>query len=413
MKIFGTLYWMELKKILTKKAIYITLLVGLVFFGLVELSNAIFEKYEYPDKTVTGLELEALQREAGEQITGEKMDDAFYEKARKEITDYKETHKEEIKIMEEKNGADHTDLWYSADRTGQEWLLNKEYRSYSRDTDRYKLFMEGSSAEIEESKRNNIIKNFEEDKLTDVEKDYWLKEYDSIPKPFVYSYAQGYYTFYTILSVMIWLVFVLIIIGLSGVFADENTFRTDALILSSRNGRGKVCLAKLAAGLTYSVMAMITVFSVCILMPMTIWGAKGLDTPIQNILPGCAYNMTIGQSIELIFGIGILLSVLFGAFTMMLSHIFRNTTPVLSIQLGILLVCIFSIPEKLGLISKIWTLRPTYFLQADTFFKYRLFNISNIRLNCFEMAGIVYPVLGILFFILTMMLYKRSEVTSR
>ena len=412
MKIFGTLYRTELKKILSKKAIYITFIVGFAFISLVELSNMLFDNHDFPDGKKTGVEYEMYEREVGEKKTGLKMDDDFYESMRRELLEYQENHKDEIQEIK-KDGEDYDEIWYASDRTGNNWLLSKEYRSLSHDIDRMDLLLKGSAAQISEAKRNLIISNMEENKLTEAEIEYWLDQYDKIEKPFVYSYANGYSSFYACLLVIIWLVFMIIIIGLSGVFADENSYKTDALILSSRYGRGKICLAKLIAGITFSVGTALFVLSLCLAMPLIAWGGKGWNTPIQNILPACTHNLTIGESIYLIFGLGITVSILFGIFTMMLSHIFRNTTPVLAIQIGILLISIFEVPYRYVGLTKIWMIRLVSILRERSFVFDRLYIFSGIKLNCFQMAGIIYSILFIIFFIMTIEMYRKSEVRSR
>lgn len=51
-----------------------------------------------------------------------------------------------------------------------------------------------------------------------------------------------------------WILVLIIAIALSGVFADEKTYRTDALVLSSKNGRIPVCIAKIFSGITFAVL---------------------------------------------------------------------------------------------------------------------------------------------------------------
>ncbi|MBO4591636.1 MAG: hypothetical protein J5684_03635, partial [Eubacterium sp.] len=60
MQNFMTLYIAEIRKILSKRAVWITFVIGMVFLGTVDLSNILFEKYTYDDGVVSGAEFEAL-----------------------------------------------------------------------------------------------------------------------------------------------------------------------------------------------------------------------------------------------------------------------------------------------------------------------------------------------------------------
>lgn len=78
-------------------------MIGMIFFGTVELSNILFEKYHYDDEVITRAEFEAFQREKGESISGRVMDDSFYTEVRNEILQYKEEHEEAAQKYSEMN----------------------------------------------------------------------------------------------------------------------------------------------------------------------------------------------------------------------------------------------------------------------------------------------------------------------
>ena len=247
-----TIYFIELKKIFAKKAIWIMLLIGFAFIGVVQLSNVLWEKYTYGDKTISGAEFEALQRKKGEELTGLKMDDDFYENVRNELYESKEKHQNEIDSIVNTEKSSYPWVSYAADCAGYEWLLNKEQRATrSQNLD---FFMEETAEEIQEAKRDNIFDTMVNDNLTEKEIDYWDKEYNGLTQPSVYSYANGYSVFFDALFIMGWLAFLVIVIGNAGVFADENLLKTDVLILSSKKGRKVACYAKLMAGVTMSLV---------------------------------------------------------------------------------------------------------------------------------------------------------------
>ena len=50
---------------------------GILFMCVVEMSNMLFDKYDFIDMTMSGVQYETLQREKGEAVSGEVMNDAF------------------------------------------------------------------------------------------------------------------------------------------------------------------------------------------------------------------------------------------------------------------------------------------------------------------------------------------------
>ncbi len=414
MKNFGIIFGAELKKILSKKAMWATLIAGILLIGTVEVSDLFFEHYDYPDISMSGVEYEQLQREKGEAITGDAMDDAFYERFRNEMKEFGNEHQQDIEKIVDTDGSGYTDLWFCAERTGNQWLLSKELRAIGTETEGYeKLITGGTAAQIEKAKREELIYRMNAEGIGDSEQAYWIGRYDSIEKPFIYSYSQGYITFYECIFVMIWLVFLVMVIGLSGVFADENTCRTDALILSSRNGRRVTCLAKLTAGITFSAAAMLVVTGTGLLIPLLAYGAGGWNTPVQNVLVGSPYDITVGRAVIITILIAVLAAVVCGLFTMLLSLLFKNTLPVMAVQTALLLLSIFSLPDKFGILSQIWGLKPMYFLKSEVFNEYRLFPVPGGYLNCLQMAAIAYILLSAVFFFLVLRRYGKYQILGR
>ena len=77
-----------------------------------------------------------------------------------------------------------------------------------------------------EKMREDIISDGRELGASEEEINVWLKEYDSIDKPIKYYYAESYSNILDVLFFIGWVLFLNIAIALSGVFADEKTYRT-------------------------------------------------------------------------------------------------------------------------------------------------------------------------------------------
>ncbi|MBO4808094.1 MAG: hypothetical protein J5537_03565 [Lachnospiraceae bacterium] len=414
---FGILCKTEFKKILCKKAIWITLVLGLAFILVADMSDILFnESYYYGDLKVPIAQIERMGIENSKEVNGKPMDEAFYERFRLQMSDELEAQKDNPAVLNDPSSLDagYPGFWPVAELTGNSWFVQNEIRRIGASNDeRYNLLMKGSVEEIEAAKRNKLEINVTYDCPKEDEADYWMSRYDSIPKPYIYSYGHGYYKYFSSSFVTIWLSFLIILIGLAGSFADENTFRTDALILSSRYGRKRICRAKLLVGLCFSVISTMVIMIICFVIPMLVYGAEGWNTPVQNALIGCAFNMTIGQAVILTFVFGILVSLLWGSTVMLLSFGFKNIVPVMAIHAAALMLSVFNLPDSMGIISQIWALKPAYFVYQGMFMEYRLFNIAGLLINNLQMAAVVFILVTVISVVATARFYRNVQVASR
>jgi hypothetical protein len=185
------------------------------------------------------------------------------------------------------------------------------------------------------------------------------------------------------------------------------------MILSTRNGRKPVSLAKLFAGITVGILEMAIVLGVNLAVCLITFGHGGWDAPLLMVIQSTAWDLTVGQGILIFIGLALVLAMVFAAVTMLLSQTLGSSTGVLAVQIGIFLLGIFNIPDSLGIISQLWSIRPTNFLMYYAFSEYRLFSIGSHFLNVFQAAGILYPLLIAEAIPITYVSYQRMQVKSR
>lgn len=139
----------------------------------------------------------------------------------------------------------------------------------------------------------------------------WLEIYYDIEKPMAYSYALAYQNILDVLFIIGWVLILNISIALAGIFADEKTYRTDAMILSSKNGRKPVCVAKIAAGSTVAVAEAPILLGLCLGTMFFFYGITGWNAMIQNVIPSSPWNITIGTMMLIYIALAVLLSICF------------------------------------------------------------------------------------------------------
>lgn len=430
MKNIGTLYIAEIKKVFSKKSVWLALAIGLVLIMTINASNALFDDYDYPDGSVlSGMEYYKQEaRECGK-FSGRPVDDDFINDVRNSVIDFaiekgyltsedvEKTKTEDVKgfIIEYADGSiSNADspvvaLNLAAEQMGlgNAWYFIQNVvgggkASLTCDAaEFYKVWKEDLSY-TEPQNGSNFTESFSS---------YWEKKSASIDTPFIYSYNQGTNVFIEGGWFYVWFVFLLIALSLAGVFADDRNTKTDALILSSKNGRMPIATAKILAGFTVGILETLVIYAVSYAETVFFFGSSGWNAPIQQFIPECCWNATEGQVIITYFVLTLIMSMLFSAVTMCLSGIIGGTQT-LGIQMAVLMIGFFSLPSN-GLLSKLWDLRPTTFLTNGALENNTLFSFGTLQLNCVQMAATLYVILAVAFSVTALGVYKRYQIKSR
>ena len=89
------------------------------------------------------------------------------------------------------------------------------------------------------------------------------------------------------------------------VFAGEYQDRTDALVLSTRHGKGRLVAAKLVAAFLLSTAIYALYAAVVVGVPLAFFGADGAGLPLQSIRLSIPYDVTMAQAVGICVGIGL------------------------------------------------------------------------------------------------------------
>lgn len=391
---FFTLYRAEIKKIITKKAVWVAMAIGLAFVTLMCVTNISAEGHISYIKD---------SREALSESEGKNIDDSFLRDFQNEVRAELETNSDRYKkMMAYDPGAA---FMNGAAAIGKGPLFDFIY-----DVVRDRNLAESVTADAFYAKmRENIIDDGMELGASDDEINTWLEEYDSIEKPIKYYRAGGYSNISDILFFVGWVLFLNISAALSGVFSDEKTCRTDAIILSARKGRTQVCFAKIVAGVSVALLQGTVLFGSLFGIMFSVFGTAGSKGMIQNIIPSSPRNITIGQMTGILILLAVFTTVLFALTNMFVSHITRSSAAAMAIHAALLFAGLFNIPKSLGIIAKLWQLRPTMAVYYGTFcntFRYG-------RLDNVETSLIIYGLFIVLLTAVLITSYKKSGVESR
>lgn len=265
---------------------------------------------------------------------------------------------------------------------------------------------------------------YQNQRLTQKEIDYWETERAGITTPYTLDYAKGYSG---ILSMAQWLnlmVLPFVFVCLCGSFSDDHVYKTWPILTSSKHGRKSLVLARLVAGETLAGGALLLLFAVTAAIQFFVHGAQGAGVPIQlleveNLRPGfgetrlCASSrvMTAGQGVLVTVGVSLLILLFAGALAMLLSKLFRRAIPALALPLGLMLLSIMFDPSYYSRIQvQIWSYFPTRRISEEFLLDERLVSLGGIQLDCIAVSAWLYGLLAILCLVWCFWLYRRHVV---
>lgn len=199
-----------------------------------------------------------------------------------------------------------------------------------------------------------------------------------------YDYCFGYSNIRNILTVYPYTTGLAILVALAPLFSSEYAKRTDALLLTTKNGKRKLVHAKVMAGtlITVLIWGAITILNIVLIFGLygtTGWNAFWQDWIIR--LSPFPWNQGIITMVALITS---LLGTLFFAFILMLiSSISKNQFISIVIGAAILLFPVFDFDFTNNyIVNMIYHFLPTRIMMGETIWQ---------SFNPFYIAGIVVP----------------------
>lgn len=233
--------------------------------------------------------------------------------------------------------------------------------------------------------------------LSDAEKDFWYQEENKVEKPFIWHANHGpwsmrsSYALTTVMSIM------MIGICTAGIFASEYGYRTQDLILCSKEGKGTVIIAKLLGGEIFSVLVGI-ILLLSVQLPHLIFnGVHGLNAPCQIVVPFTSYSYTAIKLLGVCTFLYLLSALLTGAISMLLSRILKNgavTSGIICIT--VMMDMFLSVPAEFRAAAQIRYLTPVQVLNSSSITDPRLLRIGSVFFTSYQTAGVVYLVIACL-----------------
>lgn len=402
MRDLGTLYQYELKKIVKRKLLWITLLICVLCTAVTVVSGLLGTYYVDGEAVDTHYHMYQVDRAYRENLSGRVIGQAL------------------LQEMADGYGR----IPFEAER----YTLTEEYQTYARPySDIFNLVRswtnlsasqamswEPDEGALYAARLQKLEDEWQSQRLSDGEKAFWLEKERQIEIPLTYYYHEGYEILLDSFLSMGVLMLLFVAIGLSSVFSDEHTRRTDQLMLSSVNGKHAVYWAKILAGVTVSISSAALIAVLAVGLCLGVYGTEGFYAAFQLYALMYSYPLTLGQACLIAYGILILTSVFAGVFVMVLSELLRSNIATLAVCTGFVIAGgLIAIPEEYRAVSQLWDYLPMTFLAS-----WNIFDTCPITVlgHCFvswQLVPVCYLVGAALLTLMGKRIYQRYQVSGR
>ena len=169
-----------------------------------------------------------------------------------------------------------------------------------------------------------------------VEKEYLLNMEKKVETPFQYEWVEGWSQLLGSIVADLGIVMALFLaITLSPLFAGEWHDNTSSLVLTTKNGWGKVAFAKILTGLAFTVEFFVILVIPSIISQMLFMGTSGWDMPIQNIKPLAIAPMYMLQAEIYEYAFALLGAIGFAGIVMFISATVKSNVLALLFSLAV------------------------------------------------------------------------------
>lgn len=402
MKNLQTLYQFELKKVLSRKIVRITVIIMLILieFSLciqllgdyyidgkrVDSNYGIFQKIRTTQRALTG-------RHIDQQLLKETWD-AF----------------RKIPPVTDVHYTGTAEYWEYAFPYGAIF----QFATAAANMDEDAMAWEVDEADLYSMWQDALENSWNSFYLTEGEKEYWRRLELSVEKPIEYAYKEGWWTLLDGLYTIGLMAQLTIAVCLSNVFTVEQTRKTDQLILCSRYGKGTLYLAKIFAGISFSAGISLLYMIAAFVLTTVVYGSDGFSAAIQLIYTDYSAPLSVGEVVLIGYGLMLVASILTGVFTMVLSEILRNGIGTLAVIGGIIILSMFVlIPYQYRVLAQIWDYLPCTFISIWNILDCRLVPFFGTYLTNIQFVPVLYIVIAGILSVIGFKIYQKYQVGAR
>lgn len=391
----------EIKKLIKKRTNIITFLICMLLMSIfISLAITRFEAHDKKGNNYKGLKAIYIKKEMFKEVPKVLTEETIT----KDIKEYQELFSmpENTQTFEAGSIGWKDEFYFKYINPKFEYFftISKNYdkpKEFSATENLRKINLEDGAKfyETRENKVLNILNmNYNGEKYSQDEKDFWLNKNSRIEKPYKFGYYEGWIEVFRVLELTIVPILAICII-VAPSFAGEYQCGADAVILTSKYGKTKLITAKIIAAFIVATI----VFLINIILTLTIlllsFGIEGWNLPLQINDTTIPYSYTFASATFVCIGISYIVMLGMVSITLLLSVKLKTPFSVLIIDVIILFIPVFlRLGKENGLFNHILYLLPYKALQEE-FSIYLSYSFLGITWSLLAMRVIVYTVIAI------------------
>lgn len=393
-----TLIKYEYKKLFQRKAVWIvtlTLMAMAAASVILPPFMSVVSSNSGSDDSYTAYDSYKAQQELAADLKGRPLDDKL-------LGEMNDAYDAERESTERITAFPDSAVPYSAKYDDIDaWIDDAAYESdspyFSVDENGIPYFT-GTAAQLYDIRRADLAKRWEQEYLSDEEKEFLTSQEENIVTPFIYQYCGSYKSMIALFPLLTVMISFLTAVCIPSVSAEEHSRRTDQIVLCARFGRRPAFFAKLFTAVTFSIGAVLLLFLTTAVSSFAIYGTEGFNAQIQLSAIECTWDLTIGQGVLIMLGISIAAAVMLSCTGLFLAEFFRSSLPAMGILIGFLLISsILNIPEQFRVLSQIWSYCPTNLISlTGGLMEHRLVPFFGTYLTSYQAGPFIYLILALL-----------------
>lgn len=241
------------------------------------------------------------------------------------------------------------------------------------------------------------------------QKSFLIQQYENLETPFYYEYMDGWSALLQNISTFILVLALAIGFFVAGIFSDEFQTKADSIFFSSKLGRKKGTVSKIAAGFcvvtgTYCMFILLYTGAV-----LTVLGVDGAQCPVQLDMWRSVYNITFLQAYGLIVVGGYVGTVFAATLAMLISALTRSTTT--AVIVPFIVLCVFPFLSRVITLPGLCSFFPDQLLQIYVDIKESgLVELGGIVMT---IPCVIIPLYAVMCLLLQPMIYRvyqKAEV---
>jgi len=216
-------------------------------------------------------------------------------------------------------------------------------------------------------------------------------------------------------SVVYFMLGIFLILGLPPMFSDEYSTGVDALILSSKLGKGTTVAAKILATVIFTVIAACIVFIVHIIVNLLIYGTGNLSVPFQvmSTYGSSPYSFSLFGYLVIQFLTNLSADIMFGLMIVTVSAFYRNVMiPAFVGACAVCITCYFKVvfPLFFQVITDMFKINS--FFPDDLYSNFKAYNILGKPVLYPQISFVLTMIYAISFIFIIKYFYKRHTVLN-